>query len=268
MFTKEEKRIAANTRARASWKKRRDEKLLADGIDPDTRPISKDGKRGKAINECKRDLPAEIKFPRNGESEDEFKKRYQSEVKKRYYERNKERLREEKRNKYAANHEHELKVKLKWRLNNPTKQKEYDKRHIEKNPERIKKLNQWRLSNPDRLREVREKWYSDNPQKNRFYSSKWRKECRKATPLWANWEKIAAIYDESIAISKKTGIPHHVDHIVPVQGKNITGLHVHQNLRIIPATENVKKRAKVDEDLIIDLMKSDWKQLEKNKNDL
>ena len=63
-------------------------------------------------------------------------------------------------------------------------------------------------------------------------------------PLWRDIEKISAIYDECERISKETGIKHHVDHIIPLRGKTVTGLHVHENLRIIAAGENITKSNK------------------------
>jgi hypothetical protein len=49
------------------------------------------------------------------------------------------------------------------------------------------------------------------------------------------------IYKERIRLSEETGIPHHVDHVWPLQGDIVKGLHVPQNLRVIPATDNVRK---------------------------
>jgi hypothetical protein len=66
-----------------------------------------------------------------------------------------------------------------------------------------------------------------------------------ATPKWADWDKIAAIYEERDRLSAETGVPHHVDHILPLAGKLVCGLHVHWNLRAIPAVDNLKKGAKV-----------------------
>ena len=65
-----------------------------------------------------------------------------------------------------------------------------------------------------------------------------------ATPAWADLAKIKKMYYACQQISEATGIPHHVDHIVPLQGELVSGLHVEYNLRIIPATENLSKANK------------------------
>lgn len=65
-----------------------------------------------------------------------------------------------------------------------------------------------------------------------------------ATPPWLTLEdrsEIARIYAESSSKSKETGVPHDVDHIVPLRGKTVCGLHVPWNLRAIPAYENRRK---------------------------
>ena len=67
-----------------------------------------------------------------------------------------------------------------------------------------------------------------------------------ATPLWADLEAIKRIYKESRRVSIETGILHHVDHIVPLQGGIVSGLHVEYNLQIIPAKQNLSKANKLE----------------------
>lgn len=66
-------------------------------------------------------------------------------------------------------------------------------------------------------------------------------------PDWPESEKIGAMYAEARRLTKETGVRHQVDHVVPLRGvdfkrkRNVSGLHIARNLRIVSADENIKK---------------------------
>ena len=62
-----------------------------------------------------------------------------------------------------------------------------------------------------------------------------------ASPSWRDKDKIARVYEERDRVTASTGKPHHVDHVIPLQGEKVCGLHVHQNLAVIDAVENLVK---------------------------
>lgn len=61
---------------------------------------------------------------------------------------------------------------------------------------------------------------------------------RQATPAWADRSMIAAIYRDARHL-KKLGFDVQVDHIVPIAGARVCGLHVPHNLRVIDRHRNV-----------------------------
>ena len=67
-------------------------------------------------------------------------------------------------------------------------------------------------------------------------------------PPWADLAAIAAVYEQAREVQNATGQEQHVDHIFPLQGKTVSGLHVANNLRIVPAAANLKKHNKVPDD--------------------
>ena len=84
-------------------------------------------------------------------------------------------------------------------------------------------------------------WFKNNRDKHNFKEAKRRAQQKKATPQWLtdkHWDQIKSIY---------AGCPKgsHVDHIVPLQGRDVRGLHVPWNLQILTAADNIAKGNKV-----------------------
>jgi hypothetical protein len=61
------------------------------------------------------------------------------------------------------------------------------------------------------------------------------------TPPWADRAVIKEFYDAAKRKTKQTGTMHHVDHIIPLKGRLVSGLHVENNLQVIPAVTNISK---------------------------
>lgn len=64
---------------------------------------------------------------------------------------------------------------------------------------------------------------------------------QKRMPPWADLAAIAKVYAEAARLTAETGVPHHVDHEIPLKGRLVCGLHVAENLRPIPAMDNFRK---------------------------
>ena len=61
------------------------------------------------------------------------------------------------------------------------------------------------------------------------------------TPPWADHEAIRRVYQQAQEAALETGLSYHVDHIIPLQGRLVSGLHVHNNLQVLTALENSRK---------------------------
>jgi hypothetical protein len=75
-----------------------------------------------------------------------------------------------------------------------------------------------------------------------------RRRFRDATPPWLSAEQKLEIrfhYRMAIALSRATKIPHAVDHIVPLQGEDVCGLHVPWNMQVLTQDENLQKSNKL-----------------------
>lgn len=122
------------------------------------------------------------------------------------------------------------------------------KEWYERNKELIKdRARQWALDNPEKRYKIYRKWNSKNQDKKTALEGKRRAAKLNRTPNWLtanDLEYIQALYSVAAMIQRESGIVYHIDHILPLQGKLVSGLHVPNNLRVIPAIENLKKSNK------------------------
>ena len=139
-----------------------------------------------------------------------------------------------------------------WNKANKIKKAETNKRHYLANKAcylKRSKDSQWAKTNREKSRLWFRQYYADNPDVYFNTVVMRRKTLKLATPKWLSQkqlEDMKRIYRLSARVTKESGKSHHVDHIVPIKGKNVCGLNVPWNLRVIPATMNIKKGNKYD----------------------
>jgi hypothetical protein len=133
----------------------------------------------------------------------------------------------------------------KYRTNNIDKELARDKKYKEQNKEAISinRIARYRQNPQAEIQKVRE-WQKLNSNKVNANQAKRRANKIKATPKWLTAEhlqQITEFYTIAKQLEQETGIKYHVDHIIPLQGTNVCGLHVPWNLQVIPASENIAK---------------------------
>ena len=127
---------------------------------------------------------------------------------------------------YQENRDHCKQRNKQWYHENAEYRQQYYKQWVQENPEYKK---QWRQENPDKVNAINAKRHASKLQR----TPKWLSE----DDLWL----IQEAYSLAKEREKATGIKWHVDHVVPLQGETVSGLHVPGNLQVIPGSENCSK---------------------------
>ncbi len=107
----------------------------------------------------------------------------------------------------------------------------------------------WRLKNPNHAgaKASKKAYKVANPGKTMAHTVKRRVAKMQRTPAWltsADFWLIEQAYDLAALRTKMFGFSWHVDHIIPLQGKYVSGFHVPCNLQVIPGAENIRKANK------------------------
>lgn len=132
-----------------------------------------------------------------------------------------------------------LNVYCKECIRNRSKQVYY-KNHIFES----KRRKEYLKNNPEVSRKASLKWSRNNRAIGVKNKMRRRDKQRQSTPLWLTKEHISIMnkfYNLATKLSKNSRIKFHVDHIIPIQGKEISGLHVPWNLQILEASVNIRK---------------------------
>lgn len=96
----------------------------------------------------------------------------------------------------------------------------------------------------DKARAKRKIYRQENAALLNYHTAKRHAQKLQATPPWLTDEQkaeIKAIYAECRRLQEETGIAHNVDHIHPLQGETVCGLHVPWNLQVLTESENCAK---------------------------
>ena len=161
-----------------------------------------------------------------------------------------------------ANEARRAETRKQWKQDNKERVRETDRLWVDKNrdrrnqqarvrlarnhDERLAKRRQHKAENADKIKLQNAQWKRDNAGRVSAYTRKRQAAALLRTPAWADNDKITAVYEEA-AFMRALGIDVHVDHVFPLQGKLVSGLHVHINLQLLIATDNIAKGNRMPE---------------------
>ena len=146
---------------------------------------------------------------------------------------------------YAENREKALETQRRWRNRNLDFLSQRHKDYKSKNAEQVSHaLKEWRAKNADYIKQSRKQWVAENRGKKNASMSRRHAAKLQRSPAWLtidDWWLMEEAYNLAQLRRVATGFVWHVDHIVPLQGESVSGLHVPWNLQVIPAVENMSK---------------------------
>lgn len=134
------------------------------------------------------------------------------------------------------------------------RKREYQKRYRAENPEIMKaQKRRWSVKYAERIAAKTREWKLNNPEKLALDKEVRCTRAKNARVLWDK-ELTDFVMSEAIDLRKRRkeaiGFNWHIDHIIPLKGANVCGLHVWNNLRVIPESVNLSKGNTFDESLL------------------
>jgi hypothetical protein len=132
-----------------------------------------------------------------------------------------------------------------WYKRNKEYKLEYCKEYREENKEVVtERGKKYYQNNREKVLQYQKNYRDSDKSKGAAKAARRRSRLLKRTPKWLTKEEfglIEAKYAIARWLSEVVGIPYEVDHIIPLQGKYVSGLHTPDNLSIIKAKENREK---------------------------
>lgn len=122
--------------------------------------------------------------------------------------------------------------------------KAMDARYYSAKKQEIKeRTSAYRKDNIEKHRGWQKKWRSkpENKAKQTAGTARYNAGKDQRTPAWADQEAIAYVYHAAQVIKEVYGTEWHVDHIIPLHGERVSGLHVANNLQLLSPTDNIQK---------------------------
>lgn len=125
-----------------------------------------------------------------------------------------------------------------------------DKEYRKDNKEKVYAAQlDWNKRNPEKVQAMSKRNRQNNKAMRNANTVKRRVSKLNRTPAWLtviDYERIQKEYKLAEILRKVTNQQWHVDHIIPLQGKIVSGLHVPSNLRVVVAKENIAKSNKFE----------------------
>lgn len=166
----------------------------------------------------------------------------QKESRRKWREANPEKMRAYRAKWAKANPTYEAEKVRAWAAANPEKRRaSWQKANAEKATEHAARQRKWRNANRALARASEKAFREANPAYYRARESERRVIKAAAKPAWSIDFFVREAYDLAARRTQSTGIEWHVDHVVPLRSKLVSGLHSHTNLEVIPAVANVAK---------------------------